>query len=481
MSGLFFDAQEIILNFVLSLLSFLPKRIIVKTRLTREETVMTRTRKTGFILIGLLLILLLLPVHQVHAARATGTVKNRVLNVRTSASTSSAIVCKLSQGTKVTIISETTGTDGMKWYNVYFAYNGGTSEGYVRADLLNVSGTVSESTTTVATTSSASGTLYVDKTSVRVREKAEIGSTIVAGLEKGAEVKVQGTATGSDGKSWTKVSFTKDGRSVQGYIRSDLLTSVKPADSSSASTTTNDGDILYVNADAVRVRSNVSESADIVANLLKGDQVKQKSVKTGADGKPWTKVSFTINGTKYSGYIRSDLLTASNTSGSSSSSSSDSDEILYVTATAVRVREHASSSAEIVTNLLKGDQVKQKSTKTGDDGKQWTKVSVTINGTKFHGYIRSDYLSGTKTSDSGTSTAATATTAGTNTKTVRPAVVNVRSRASTSGSISAKLSQGSKVAVLSETTGSDGKKWSNISCTTGGKTVTGYIRSDLLN
>lgn len=442
---------------------------------------MTRTKKTTYILLGLLLVLLLMPVHPVHAARATGTVKNRILNVRSSSSTSSSIVCKLSQGTKVTIISETTGTDGMKWYNVYFAYNGGTSEGYVRADLLNVSGTVSESTTTTTTTSSSSGTLYVNKTSVRVREKAAIGSTIVDGLEKGAEVKVQGTTTGTDGKSWTKVSFTKNGNSVQGYIRSDLLTSEKPEGSSATTSAASDGDTLYVNVDAVRVRSNVSESADVVANLLKGDQVKQKSVKTGADGKPWTKVSFTINGTKYSGYIRSDLLTASNTSSGSSSSSSDSDEILYVTASAVRVREHASNSAEIVTNLLKGDQVKQKSTKTGDDGKQWTKVSVTINGTKFHGYIRSDYLSKTKPSDNGTSTTVTAATASANTKTVRPAVVNVRSMASTSGSISAKLSQGSKVTVLSETTGSDGKKWSNISCTYGGKTVTGYIRSDLLN
>lgn len=443
---------------------------------------MKRTKKTSYILLGLLLVLFLMPVHPVHAARATGTVKNRILNVRSSSSTSSSIVCKLSQGTKVTIISETTGTDGMKWYNVYFAYNGGTSEGYVRGDLLNVSGTVSGSAAAAADVTASSGTLYVNKTSVRVREKASIGSTIVAGLEKGAEVKVQGTTAGSDGKQWTKVSFTKDGKSIQGYIRSDLLTSTKPAESSSTSSAAaNDGDTLYVNADAVRVRSNVSESADVVANLLRGDQVKQKSVKTGADGKPWTKVSFTINGTKYSGYIRSDLLTASGASGSSSSSSSDSDEILYVTATAVRVREHASSSAAIVTNLLKGDQVKQKSTKTGDDGKQWTKVSVTINGTKFHGYIRSDYLSKSKSSDSSASAASATTTVSANTKTVRPAVVNVRSKASTSGSISAKLVQGSKVAVLSETTGSDGKKWSNVSCTYGGKTVNGYIRSDLLN
>lgn len=355
------------------------------------------TRKTKYILMGLLLILLFVPVHQVHAARATGTVKNRVLNVRSSASTSSGIVCKLSQGTKVTIISETTGTDNMKWYDVYFAYNGGTEEGYVRADLLNVSGTVTNSTAAdTPAVSSDSGTLYVDRTSVRVREKATTGSTIVAGLEKGAEVKVQGTTTGSDGKQWTKVSFTKDGKSVQGYIRSDLLTSTKTS---------------------------------------------------GTNG---------------------------------SSSSSDDSEYLYVNVGAVHVRDKASASSASLTTLEKGSKVKKKSEKKGSDGRQWTKVSFTKNEEKIHGYIRSDFLSGTKTSDSTKTTTAAADTK-TKTKTVRPAVVNVRSSASTSGSISAKLTQGSKVSILSEKTGSDGKKWYQISCTYGRITVTGYIRADLLN
>ena len=104
-------------------------------------------RKQGrsFLTILLMLALFLTPLGpglRSQAARATGTVKNRILNVRSSASTSSSIVCKLTQGTKVTILSDTTGDDGLKWYNVYFAYNGDAKEGYVRADLVNVSGAV---------------------------------------------------------------------------------------------------------------------------------------------------------------------------------------------------------------------------------------------------------------------------------------------------------------------------------------------------
>ena len=51
----------------------------------------------GFAVLGLCCMLLILPVFQ-SAAAGTGTVKNRALNVREKASTSSSIVCKLSQG-----------------------------------------------------------------------------------------------------------------------------------------------------------------------------------------------------------------------------------------------------------------------------------------------------------------------------------------------------------------------------------------------
>lgn len=537
-----------------------------------------RKAAVSFFIIGLVLLFMYYPIQQLQAARATGTVKNRILNVRSSASTSSSIVCKLSKGAKVTIISETTGDDGLKWYNVYFAHDGGTAEGYVRADLVNVSGTVSSGTTSNNNDDSSSeDTLYVNKASVRVRKSAMIGSEIVAGLTKGAEVTSKGTTTGSDGSKWTKVSFKKDGEKITGYIRSDLLTSKKPSSSDSSSSSSSDSeylyvsassvhvrsaanpssdsvaglskgaevkvkskktgtdgrqwtkvsftqdgskiqgyirsdllttekpagssnnnnnnssssdsDIVYVSASAVRVRAHASNSADVVANLLKGDQVKKKSTRTGDDGKEWTKVSFTISGTRYEGYIRSDLLTSTkptDSQGNSGSTGGDGEEYQYVNVSAIRVRESASTSSEVVANLLKGDKVKVKSTKTGSDGKSWTKVSFTINGTKYHGYIRSDYLSKKKPSDEDSSSSQSSNNNNNNTDTpssgtVRLAIINLRESATTSSSIVAKISQGTKMTITSETTGSDGKKWYKVSCKHNGSTVKGYVRSDLLN
>lgn len=455
---------------------------------------MTRKRRMVVLLTALFCLLFIFPAMRTDAARATGTVKNRILNVREDTSTSSKIVCKLSQGTKVTIASEKTGTDNMKWYKVSFSYNGSTKEGYVRADLLNVTGTVTDSSSNTGSgtnaissvksedTSEGSEVLYVNKTSVRVREHAEVGSKIVAGLEKGAEVKAKSTKTGNDGKKWTKVSFTKDGEKVYGYIRSDLLTSVPP--SGTTVSAGDDEDVLYVTASAVRVREHASDSSTVVSNLLKGDKVKRKSTKTGSDGKQWTKVSFEISGTKYHGYIRSDYLAAA---GSTGSSTSGSDETMYVTASAVRVRKSASNSDDIVANLLKGDKVKKKSAKTGSDGKEWTKVTFEINGTKFEGYIRSDYLSSKKpdgTADSNTASSSNTSTSSSDSSELRYVAVsaaNLRDSASASSAVLATLSKGQAVKEKSTKTGSDGKKWTKVSYTApNGTKYHGYIRSDLI-
>jgi len=45
-----------------------------------------------------------------------------------------------------------------------------------------------------------------------------------------------------------------------------------------------------------------------VAKLPSGTQVSVVSENTGADGKKWSKISFTYNGNSATGYIRSDLL-----------------------------------------------------------------------------------------------------------------------------------------------------------------------------
>ena len=452
-----------------------------------------RIRKSWFLL-GLLCILLTVPVFQSMAA-GSGTVKNRVLNVRSSASTSSSIVCKLSQGTKVTIQSDTKGTDGLKWYQISCTYNGANKKGYVRADLLNVAGDTSNTTSSSSSSKLVDADkLYVKASSVRVRDSASLNGEVVAGLTKGSEVHPKKSKTGDDGKEWIKVSCTFKGAKVQGYIRADLLTKDQPAGTTTDNSNTNntnstsykEGDTLYVTATAVRVRKQPSTSETVVANLLQGDQGTYIKEKKGSDGKNWVKISFKINGTEYQGYVSAEYLTKdSSAAGTNTSTSSDDADYRYVTASAVRVRKTASDSDSVVANLLQGDKVKFKKEKKGDDGKQWTKISFTMNGQTVHGYVHSDVLSKSQNSSNtaSTSQAQNNTTAQSSGKTmkVRPGVANVRAAATTTAGITAKLPSGTQVSVVSENTGADGKKWSKISFTYNGTSTTGYIRSDLLN
>ena len=132
------------------------------------------------------------------AARTTGTVKNPVLNVRSSPSTSSSIVCKLTQGTKVNIIGETTGDDGMKWYDVYFAYGGDAKEGYVRADLVTVAGSTSNAPSSGSSGGSSGGSRYVKPAVALVRSIASTKGDIRSRLEKGTSVTILSSKTGPE-------------------------------------------------------------------------------------------------------------------------------------------------------------------------------------------------------------------------------------------------------------------------------------------
>ena len=76
-------------------------------------------KRIGLMSLLVLSLFIFVPAGRAQAA-GTGTVKNRVVNVRSNATTASSIVAKLTQGTSVSITSETTGSDGRKWYNVSF-------------------------------------------------------------------------------------------------------------------------------------------------------------------------------------------------------------------------------------------------------------------------------------------------------------------------------------------------------------------------
>ena len=431
-----------------------------------------RQRLTAFLMFFTLCFLLLGPVFRSQAARPTGTVKNPILNVRSSASTNSSIVCKLTQGTKVTIITETTGDDGLKWYDVFFAYNGDAKEGFVRADLVNVSGSTSGGSS--GGSSSASGTRYVKPSVAIVRTYASTNADIRTRLERGTTVNIISSKTGSDdGRTWYKVSFTQNGSTVEGYIRGDLLVESNPGGGSSGSTDVSG--TRYVNGSVVRVRTYASTNADIRSRLNKGTTVSLISSKTGDDGRLWYKVSYSDNGYQMNGYIRSDLLSETNPGGSSSGSSSSNTPASIRPAVA-NIRTWASTNGDIRSKLSQGPGVTIIGETTGrDDGRKWYKISYTFGGVSMEGYIRGDLLNVGSTGTTSGSASSGSSSSGNSS-----AVAQVRTYASPYADIRATLENGTKVSILKRVTGEDGQEWTKISFTQNGNELEGYVPSSLL-
>lgn len=439
-------------------------------------------RRTRILFSILLMIALFLapfgPGLHSQAARATGTVKNRILNVRSSASTSSSIVCKLTQGTKVTIISDTIGDDGLKWYNVYFAYNGDAKEGYVRADLVNVAGNVTNSSsgnsTSTNLTASSGSNRYVKPNVAIVRTSASTKSSIHSKLDRGTSVTILSSQKGTDdGRTWYKVSFTKNGSTMEGFIRGDLLVETNPGGSNTNATDVSG--VRYIGVDSARVRTYASILGDIRSRLSKGTQVTLVSSEKDADGSTWYKISYQVDGRALKGYVRSDMVTSTNPgTNTSNNNSNTTNKPATVKPAVANIRTTASTSSAIRSKLSTGTNVTILSETTGDDGRKWYNISYALNGSTLQGYIRGDLLNVGSTSSTTPSTG----TGSSNTNT--PAVAQVRTYASPYADIRATLQNGTKVTILEEVTGEDGQKWTKISFIQDNKTLKGYVPSSML-
>lgn len=163
---------------------------------------------------------------------ATGTITKNSVNIRKEPSTSSDVVGSAVYGNTVTVNSKTTGADGYDWYQVVVDAN---TVGYIRSDLINVTGDIPDEnggTTTPGTTSPSVTVTPVQPISaevtgneaVRVRSDAVIAAdNITAQLASGTTVTVTGQAVDSEGNTWYLVSFDDNGTSQEGFIRADYL------------------------------------------------------------------------------------------------------------------------------------------------------------------------------------------------------------------------------------------------------------------
>ena len=176
-------------------------------------------------------------------AQSQATVIAASAKIRKEPSTSSEVLGSTEKDKVITINNQVQGSDGYVWYQTFV--NADTL-GYIRSDLVTITdGTTPPTVTLVESTTNNNGSntsntttpeTPVDVTvvnpvsatvtggaSVRIRGNASTTSQIVTTASNGLVLTVTGTANGTDGKVWYKVSFNANGSDVEGFIRSDFV------------------------------------------------------------------------------------------------------------------------------------------------------------------------------------------------------------------------------------------------------------------
>ncbi|WP_339200978.1 SH3 domain-containing protein [Peribacillus sp. FSL P2-0133] len=360
------------------------------------------------------------------------------LNMRKSGKATASIVAILSKGTKVTVYSESNG-----WAKV--KANG--KDGYVSTKYLSMAKPGSGST---AVTPEKTTTKYVNVSSgtLNMRKSGSESANIVAKLSKGTKVTVY-----SESKGWAKVKANgKDG-----HVSAKYLSTAKPGSGSTA-VTPEKTTTKYVNVSSgtLNMRKSGSESASIVAKLSKGTEVTVYS-----ESKGWAKIK--ANGKD--GYVSADFLSTIRPEMDSKPSIPEKTTTKYVNVSSgsLNMRNKPSESASVIVKLARGVEVEVISESNG-----WSKVKA-YGG---EGYVSTQYLSATKPGSlPGLNPDGEENTLVKYVNVNDSSSLNMRSQASASASVIAKLVNNTAVTVYSESNG-----WSRV--TANGKT--GYVSTQYL-
>lgn len=444
----------------------------------------------------------------------TGSVSVSALNVRSSATTSSAVLAVLAKGKEITIHSQVTNGD-VVWYKISTTVNGKTVSGYVHSSYVK---TTSSSTGTTGSTSTtvSSGSGYVKVDALNMRSGASTSYGILRCLSKNTTVTILGETDG-----WYKVQVgTTTGYVLGKYITvtSSGTTNSGSSDSSGTttgntgtSTTTGSG---YVNAYALNMRSGPSTSNYVIRSLYENTTV---TILGETDG--WYKIQV---GTT-TGYVLGKYITVTSTgstgSGSTDTGNSGATTTPAATSTgkvkvsALNVRSKASTSATILACITEGTVVTITG-KTGTGSNLWYSINVTANGKTISGYVFAEYITviSTDTSDGNTGSDDTSdntddtnkddtntddtntgnsgntdaddsddqTTTEVKTGKVDTAALNFRTGPGTSYSSMGYLYDDNVVTILDEVTDSSGTLWYKVTAYSNGKNVTGYVCAEYI-
>lgn len=276
---------------------------------------------------------------------------------------------------------------------------------------------------TLTSRSATTGTVTADI--LNVRANPNTSSSIIGTLKQNTKVSIIEMSSG-----WYKVSYNNS----TGWISSDYV----KLDSAGAVTSTG-----TVNADALNVRAGASTSNKIIGSLYSGAKVEILSTSNG-----WHQIKFN-GGT---GYVSADYITTSSTSTptpppSDSGSSNNGSTVINtgtVNADVLNVRSGASTSNSIVGTLRSGAKVEITETSNG-----WHKIKYN----NTYGYVSADYIKINSSSNETPAPDQPSHDVNGKVAIVTADALNVRSGAGTNYSIISTARYGSRLPIISYTSG----------------------------
>lgn len=189
---------------------------------------------------------------------AEGTVTADTAKIRAEANTGSEVVGSTVKGKVIDIVGVETDSSGMKWYKVPIA---GGGYGYIRGDLVdapdNITSEASSAQTTTSSETSSTASeekpaatvptaitqqqATISQPSVRIRSGASTKHDTVASLPQGTTITLIGEANDSAGNKWYQMTCSYNNKTIEGYVRSDLITIGGAADTSLEGTENSEG------------------------------------------------------------------------------------------------------------------------------------------------------------------------------------------------------------------------------------------------
>ena len=162
---------------------------------------------------------------------AEGKVTAETAKIRANTSTDSEVVGSTVKGKTIDILEAVKDSSGTVWYKVAVTDGG---YGYIRSDLVETSEKIevsagssqeiSQPSQTVTTSIGEQQAVVNSGNNANVRSGASTQHGVVASLPSGTSMTLIGGATDSAGKKWYQLTCDFDGKTVEGYVRSDLIT-----------------------------------------------------------------------------------------------------------------------------------------------------------------------------------------------------------------------------------------------------------------